>query len=180
MWSRKGNVIFCPRSTSFWFFIDCLRWLRIWLFYVLSTRRTTIQQQKLHRKSACGNYATFLCCFRCCQQHGRVRFFLSVLRWLLQQCFMHETDININKCQSFYFFYTFFAFFVAICCLIFCLLALADLSMLVFCGVVFVPFRLVFYSAAQDYKHSAFQLGLPFLIPQEWQRLTSFAIMKPW
>ena len=33
---------------------------------------------------------------------------------------MHETDININKCQSFYFFYTFFAFFVAICCWIFC------------------------------------------------------------
>lgn len=30
-------------------------------FYVLSTRRTTIQQlAALDRKSACGNYATFL------------------------------------------------------------------------------------------------------------------------
>lgn len=166
MWSRKGNVIFCPRSTSFWFFIDCLRWLRIWLFYVLSTRRTAIQQQSCIGSPRVEIMLPSYAAFAAANSMAGFDFFSPVLRWLLQQCFMHETDININKCQSFYFFYTFFAFFAAICCLIFCFLARADLSMLVFCGMVFVPFRLVFYSAALDYRHSAFQLGLPIWSPR--------------
>lgn len=94
------------------------------------------QPNRMHRKSACGNYATFLCC-----SLGGVRFFLLSLqpRLLLKLCFMHETDININKCQSFYFFYTFFAFLSDLLYAFFWvhISAPSGLSKLVFCGMFF-------------------------------------------
>lgn len=76
MWSRKGNVIFCPWLTSFWFFIDCLRWLWIWLFMFCPPVERPLSS-KLHRIGSprveimLPSYATL-----CCQQHGSARVFV--------------------------------------------------------------------------------------------------------